>query len=430
MGTFIELSSNFIQIFVLTLFITKSFGFKHQGNFSKAGFVSAWFLTFAELSLINHIAVYDGFLSVVVILTLVIYAWCFLKGKFFHHVFLVLFSMAIVFTLASITIFFFSYLSGFGTETLISEFTYHRIAMLLICRTLEILIFKFVLKLNSEYALTKKEWFLFAAMPLLTWAGITFATEATIEASEVMPQMFYIALIMVFINVIIYFFMYKIKKDTKTKIEYELLKMQYNNIKNTGESMKVLYDSVYCVKHDLEKHLLAIKAIAEKDRCEDINDYINNIFDEELNSVQKIIFTDNDIFNAVINTKLELCKKKSLFPSINISNDAVNCIKSSDIAVLFGNIFDNAIEAAEKTNDRIIILNVKLQGEYISVYMENSFDERYSDINLKTTKDKKSEHGYGTKNVQRIVDEYDGMIQYFKNEAGMFCCDILLKKKD
>ena len=30
--------------------------------------------------------------------------------------------------------------------------------------------------------------------------------------------------------------------------------------------------------------------------------------------------------------------------------------------------------------------------------------------------------------IKRIVEENDGMIHYFINESGMFCCDILYKK--
>ena len=243
-----------------------------------------------------------------------------------------------------------------------------------------------------------------------------------------MPQMFYVACIMVIINIVTYFFMYKIKQDTETKLEYELLKMQYANMKSMESNMKALYDSTYSVKHDLEKHLLAIKTMAEKNRCPDIHRYIEHICDKDLNTVQKIVFTDNDVFNAVINTKLELCKQKGIFPSINIANDAIDFLRISDIAVLFGNIFDNAIEAAQQADYKIIVLNIQLQGEYVSIYMENSFHENHSDMELKTTKKDQTKHGFGTKNVQKIVEENDGMIQYFQNESGMFCCDILLKK--
>lgn len=428
MDVFIELLSNLIQIFIYTYFITSSFGFKRQEMISKIGFAFAWFLAFVELSLINHLVVYDGFLSIIVIITLIIYANCFLKGSLFHHIFAVVFAMSVIFTLASVTIFLFSYIEEIGTGFLISNFTGNRIAILCICRIFEFLIFRFVQKINSEYSLTLKEWALFTAMPFLTWIAVTLMTDSTLVMKHIDTQIFYVALIMVVINLITFFFMYKIKQDSETKLEYELLKMHHNNVEQMEINMKALYDNTYSVKHELEKYFLYIKSKAESNDCQEIIKYADDVIHNKLNAVQKLVFTDSDIFNAIINIKLHLCKQKGILPAVNVSNDAVMAIDRSHIAVIFGNIFDNAIEAAEKTDPKIIILNVRLQGEYVSVCMENTFDAAYSDVNLFTTKKNPHKHGFGTKNVKKIVDENGGMMQCFQRESGMFCCDILLRK--
>ncbi len=428
MGTYIELLSNFIQVFLLIHFITKAFGFKKDVSVSKIVFVITWIVVFLELSFINHIVIYDGFLSGIAILTLIIYARLFLKGKVFQQTFVTIFAMAIIFTIASAVIFLFSYILKIKTELLISDFTTYRIIILIACRSTEWFVFSFILKINSEYSLSLKEWFLFMSMPFLTWVAVTLMTESSLQMQYIQSEMFYMTLIMILINIIVFFFMYKIKKDTKIQIEYELLKMQYNNIKQMESNMKALSENTYSIRHDLKKHLLAIKTLSENGKCEEINKYIENLIDKSFDEVQKIIFTDNDIFNAIINTKLELCKQKGILTEIIVSNEAVLNIKTEDIAVLFGNIFDNAIEASEKTKNKVILLNIQVQGEYVSIYMENSFDNKYSDINLKTTKENKDKHGFGIKNVKKIVEENEGMIQYFINDSGMFCCDILYKK--
>ena len=69
--------------------------------------------------------------------------------------------------------------------------------------------------------------------------------------------------------------------------------------------------------------------------------YVDRIVESGLNTVQKIVFTSNDVFNAIINTKLALCKERGIITSINISDEAVQYIESSDIVIIFGNIFDN-----------------------------------------------------------------------------------------
>jgi len=428
MGNLIELTASFIQIFIWDWFITKTFGFKNDNNISKIGFVVMFITAFLEISFINRIVVYDGFLSGIICLTYLIYAQLYLKGSFWSQIFVILFSVSIIFTVGSVIIFLLSFISGNSTGSLIEEFTLYRVAIIVVARVLEYIIFKAVININSEYALSKKEWFMFAVMPGLTWTAVSMITSLSMEAHHIRVELFYIVLIMVITNILILFFMYKIKKDTQLKHENELLKIQNDNTKQTEINMKALYESTYSVKHDLEKHFLAIKTMAEKEKCQDIDNYVKSIIENNLNDVQKIVFTDNDIFNAIVNTKLELCRQKGIFPSINVSDEAVSYIKSSDIVIIFGNLFDNAIEAAEKTEKKIVILNIRLQGEYVSVYMENSFNEKYSDVELATTKADKIGHGFGVKNIKAIVEQNQGMIQYFENDDSMLCCDILIKK--
>lgn len=424
-----ELISNFVQMFILSWFVTGFFGCKYKEKASYiCGMLGAAIVAFIEISIINYIVEYDGIFSLSIVITYVIYARIFLKGNISSHIFICVFSTAIIFTISSALIFIFSYLSKISPLGIIDDFTIWRVIATCLCRLFEFVAFKFIIKVNSNFVLSKKEWAMFIAMPVFTWISVVLMTEITIISPMVLPQMFYIALLMIAINIIIYFFLFKIKEDNQTRIEYELLKMQHNNIRQLEANMKALYDSTYSVKHDLEKHLLAVKTMAENNRCNEVCSYVDRIVENGLNSVQKIVFTSNDVFNAIINTKLAICKERGIIPSINISDVAVEYIESSNIVIIFGNIFDNAIEAAEKTEEKIIILDVRLQGEYVSIYMENSFNHHFSNINLKTTKHDKTVHGIGIKNVRKIVEENDGMIEYFKSEDGMFCCDILLKK--
>ncbi len=44
---------------------------------------------------------------------------------------------------------------------------------------------------------------------------------------------------------------------------------------------------------------------------------------------------------------------------------------------------------------------------------------------LQTTKSDKAVHGFGTKNIQKIVDKHNGIVNYFE-ENGYFGCQILI----
>lgn len=424
----VELVANFLQTLIWAWFITSFFGSKHDKIVRNLGFIGVMLIAFFEISYINTLVVYDGLLSGILIVTYVIYAQLFLKGSLGEHIFISVYAIAIIFTISSVLIFIASYFSGINTEGIIADLTMWRFVAIILCRLFEFLAFKCIVKINAKAALSKKEWILFTAMPFATWIAVVFMTNATINAPEVLTEMFYIVIIMVVINIITFFFLFKIKEDAQTKMDYELLRMQQDNVKTMETNMKALYESTYSVKHDLEKHLIAVKTMIETGKYNDVSRYIENIV-AGLNDGQRVIFTDNDIFNAIINTKLTICKSKGIFPNINISNEAVNFINTSDIVVLFGNLFDNAIEAAERTSEKIIILNVSIKRDYVSIYIENSFNSECSDVNLRTTKRDNAVHGIGTKNIRKIVEENNGMIDYFVSDNDMFCCDILLKKK-
>ena len=428
MGIFIELLSNLVQTFILAWFISNFFGYKYEGIKRKIGFAFVWIITFAELTFVNSIIVYEGMVAGISIITLIVYANIYLKSSLFSHSFIAVFSYAIVFTVSSIILFIGSALTRHTVNDLIAISSVWRSIMLLIARIAEFTIFKFVIKVNDEYVLTKKEWCLFVTMPLLTWISVTIITNAAIASNTILVDMLYIAIIMLLINGITYFFMYKIRQDSNTKMEYQLLKMQYDNIQDMETNMKALYDSTYSLKHDLDKHFLAIKEMAYHNECKEIGKYVENIIEKSSGSVQKIVFTNNDIFNAIINTKLEICRQRDIKTSISIDNEAVAMLKNEYIAVLFGNIFDNAIEATEKARYRYIVFSVSQKREYISITLENTYDINFSDINLSTTKHNKEEHGFGTKNVRKIVEENNGMIQTFTKDKNIFCCDILLQK--
>lgn len=97
--------------------------------------------------------------------------------------------------------------------------------------------------------------------------------------------------------------------------------------------------------------------------------------------------------------------------------------------MLFGNLIDNAIEAAEKSKDKKIVLEISEKGEYLSILLSNSIDESVleSNANLETTKTDKEYHGIGVKNIKGTVMKYDGMIQYYE-ENSMFFCHILFEQ--
>lgn len=424
-----ELTATAIQSFLIIWFVSEYCGYKYRGIKRYIFFGIMWLCDCIIVNFINQFVAYDGLISLISILEYCIYCYLCLKKDSFVHIFVVCFAMVIVFTLSSVFSMFMSAITEVPLEELFSKVSWLRLILIVICRFAEFLTFRFILYLNKAYSLSRKEWILFALLSVITWLEVVLFNKATIICSEIKIYMLGTSLLALVTNIIMYYFVLRINRESKYKTELTLLKMQYDNVKDTEEHMKALYESLHDLKHDLEKHFLAIKVKAEKAGAAAVIDYTNKIMNKYISNAHQAVFTDNEILNSIINVRLELCRHKEICVRVHIEPNALDNIEDEDIVVLFGNIFDNAIEAAEKIYgaDRNIMLNVQKQGVYISIYMENGFDGEF-DAELRTKKLNKNEHGIGMKNVKRIVEQYNGMIKCFP-EKNMFCCDILLENR-
>ena len=138
-----------------------------------------------------------------------------------------------------------------------------------------------------------------------------------------------------------------------------------------------------------------------------------------------MVKTDNETFDAIVNAKIAVCDKFGIRVQTRVQNGSLDKLELDEIAVIFGNLFDNAIEASKNSEKKYIELDVQKQNQYLSIFMKNSIDKSVLDTNkeLNTTKSDKEYHGYGIKNVRSIVKSRHGMIDFIE-ENGCFCVDI------
>ena len=87
-----------------------------------------------------------------------------------------------------------------------------------------------------------------------------------------------------------------------------------------------------------------------------------------------------------------------------------------DIVTMFGNIMDNAIEAARAIDDessRIIILNIYSRNGCVVIREENYFsgERKFKNGLPETTKKDKTNHGYGMRSIAAAARRYEGRVE-------------------
>ena len=101
---------------------------------------------------------------------------------------------------------------------------------------------------------------------------------------------------------------------------------------------------------------------------------------------------------------------------VNVPEDIMNLF---DINVVVGNLLDNAIEAAGATDEKVLKGFITLEQGILKLRFTNSYKKEAEQQEGKRHIKKNRQHsGIGLKNVQEIVDKYNGIMkitegQYF-----------------
>ncbi len=140
----------------------------------------------------------------------------------------------------------------------------------------------------------------------------------------------------------------------------------------------------------------------------------------DLGATHTKIYTSNEILNSILKLKFSTAEKAHINIDYDIMIPKYLGIEYGDMGILFGNLLDNAIEACCRIPEtqRWIRVTISYSAGGLVLIIENSKDEM-EDNDLKTMKGKTPEHGIGTKSIRKVVEKYDGVIE-FKDEAKRF----------
>ena len=310
MEMYFELAASIVQTFIMVWFISNFCGYKYESLKRYLALGMVCILVTCVISVINSLVSYDGLLSATAVVIFILYSHLYLKGNVWTHIFISLYAMVIVFAISSVSLLVGANVFSISLEQLMTDLSVYRIIIVCFCRIIEFLTFKFILVVNKKYALTYKEWILFTFVAVLTWIEVILFTRASMVKNEIVSYMVGASIAALIINALIYYFIIYVNKAMQLKTEFTLLKMQYKNTKLTETNMKALYDSTYNINNDLEKHFMYIRTMEEKGESGAVIEYIDKILGDKLLKMDKIMFADDDVFNVIINTRLEICRLK------------------------------------------------------------------------------------------------------------------------
>ncbi len=163
--------------------------------------------------------------------------------------------------------------------------------------------------------------------------------------------------------------------------------------------------------HDLKHQIRTLRnrnAVIDKDELTEI--------EHAVSIYQSVVETGNEALNLILTEKSLLCEKQHIKVMCIADGARLMFMRPSDIYSLFGNALDNAIEAVSTLEEskRIINLSIKQIDKLLIIHIENYYDlpPVVKNGKLVTTKEDKTEHGYGMFSMKTIVEKYGGILKF------------------
>lgn len=204
--------------------------------------------------------------------------------------------------------------------------------------------------------------------------------------------------------------------DYQASMQHE----QYNRLKkNIEENAKA--------RHNLKHTLLMLKGYAENSAFEQI-DACLSVSLQSAESDRELPLCSNAAIDAIAQHYAALARQNAIDLRIDIKLPDPLLFSEGDLCVVFGNLFENAVEAClrQKGTNRFIYVKLGISGKgSVVISIKNSYDHTICKKDGAFMSSKRDAEGIGIHSVRRITEKYSGFAK-FNDDPHVFEASVLL----
>lgn len=208
----------------------------------------------------------------------------------------------------------------------------------------------------------------------------------------------------------------------------ERIRAQAENI----EALSTSYANQRKMTHDFRQYLHTLSGMLECGEVENAREYISEM-QERQSERALLVNTHNAAMDAILNQKAYAAKQEHIDIHFDVTDLSRLNIKRVDYTVVIANLFDNAIEASKKLEEKERWISV--QAIYDEAFEGEPAKLFFSIVNasppvtilngsIATTKEDSSLHGFGIPNIKSILARYNAVyVMQYDNGRFQFSID-------
>ncbi len=204
------------------------------------------------------------------------------------------------------------------------------------------------------------------------------------------------------------------------ELQLTIKQKQYDSLQDRIEEART-------VRHDLKQHFHMISALLNDKKYDELEAYVGR-YHKTVSDMSAVIYCEHYGVNALLQYFAGLAQEHSIAFSASIDVPKDINIPDDILAVLVGNLLENATEACMNEQSPYITIRGKRESGAILFMFINTFTGKTkkapNGLYLST---KHEGRGIGLRSVRGIVNDYNGILD-IKHEGGLFTVSVLIKE--
>lgn len=226
-------------------------------------------------------------------------------------------------------------------------------------------------------------------------------------------------------NYLVFLMMEKYTEVTEKRQEEEMDRQEAAYKEEYYRELEVYVDKINAVRHDMKNQLLAVYDTTEEQGDSGARRMIEGML-HDIKSADEEMYSSNPVLNSILKVKAGKARQHNIEVGIETFVPKKILVADGDMGILFGNLFDNAIEACDKMEQgkKYIHFQVKYQSGNLLLHMKNS---KRVGMNTKfqTEKADTRKHGRGLRSVKRTAEKYGGSL-FLEDKGDSFETKLML----
>ena len=185
-------------------------------------------------------------------------------------------------------------------------------------------------------------------------------------------------------------------------------------------------EDLHRLHHDMKHQLVLLEKLADDPNA--LRETLTKLR-RQLSAYESRVVTGNTILDGILSEKLQQAKEKGITMEYKVDYADFSFLEPMEIASLFGNILDNALEAAaEAEGEKTIRLDVRQLAGNAVIGCRNPYKGKRHKVNglIPTNKAETSLHGYGIPAIRQVAETHEGSVAIDLQEEGIFRISVFL----